>query len=143
MSSIDAVAGGNSPTSTGFSSLSSDEFTKLILTELSNQDPLEPNDTGALLDQLANIRSIQSDIDLSDNLSELVSQNQLASSAGLIGQIVSGVSETRERTIGEVLSVSRTETGAVLNLDNGQRVPMNSVDEIVGSDLFDDPGDTP
>jgi len=143
MSAIDAVAAGTSPTGSGFSSLSSDEFTKLILTELSNQDPLEPNDTGALLDQLANIRSIQSDIDLGDKLGELVSQNQLASSAGLIGQVVSGVSETRERTIGEVLSVSRTEAGAVLNLDNGQRVPMNSVDEIVGRDLFNDPGGTP
>lgn len=141
MSAIDTVAARSLPTSAGFSSLSSDDFTRLILTELSNQDPLEPNDTGALLDQLASIRSIQSDIDLGERLSTLVAQNELASSANLIGKIVSGISETRERTIGEVLSVSRTEAGAVLNLVNGQRIPMTSVDEIVGRNLFDDPGD--
>ena len=54
-----AASGGSIATvEKGFGALDSDEFTKLILTELGNQDPLEPNDTKALLEQLSIIRSI-------------------------------------------------------------------------------------
>ena len=39
--------------------LGSEEFLKIILTELTSQDPLSPNDTSALLDQISTIRSIK------------------------------------------------------------------------------------
>jgi flagellar basal-body rod modification protein FlgD len=115
----------------GMGSLSSDEFFKLIFTEMSNQDPLKPNDTSALLDQIANIRSIQSDVDLVDRLGELVGQNELSAGAGLIGRLVSGLSESNQRVTGLVDSVSRTEEGVVLNLGGGVRVPMRDVDRVL------------
>jgi len=43
-----------------FSELKSEDFIRIIFTELANQDPLQPNDTGALLDQLNSIRDIES-----------------------------------------------------------------------------------
>ena len=52
----------------GMSALTTEEFSKIIFTELANQDPLSPNDTGALLQQISTLRSIQSDMDLSDRL---------------------------------------------------------------------------
>ncbi|MGQ0628792.1 MAG: flagellar hook capping FlgD N-terminal domain-containing protein, partial [Phycisphaerales bacterium] len=61
-----------------YSELSSDEFVKIMLTELSNQDPLKPQDSSTLIQQMANILSIQSDVDLSKKLDSLVTQNQLA-----------------------------------------------------------------
>jgi len=36
-----------------FSQLGSDEFLKIIFTELRNQDQLEPNDTTTLIEQLS------------------------------------------------------------------------------------------
>ena len=57
------------PTSTSgvapnaFSELTSEEFVKIMFTELSNQDPLKPSDSSALLQQMSNLRSIQSDIE--------------------------------------------------------------------------------
>lgn len=45
----------------GFSEVTSDEFMSMILSELTNQDPLEPNDTENLLNQISTIRSIESD----------------------------------------------------------------------------------
>lgn len=133
MSTIAGVGGsaGTGAASGGISGLSSDEFLKLIFTELGNQDPLQPNDTGALLEQIANIRSIQSDVDLVDRLGELVGQNELAAGAGLIGRVVSGRSEANERVTGAVHSVSRTQSGVVLNLDGGSRVPMSAVDRVL------------
>lgn len=119
-----------SATKTGFSALSSEDFTQIILTELSKQDPLQPNDTNALLQQLSTIRSIQSDTDLSDQLSALVAQSDFASAAGLIGRSVSGLSEELRRVQGLVQSVSRTEQGPVLTLASGQRVPFSNVDQV-------------
>ena len=114
-----------------FSSLSSEEFTRIILAELRNQDPLQPNDTGALLEQLSSIRSIQSDLELSDRLESVVSQNEFAGAAGLIGKRVSGLTESGQRIEDEVASVSRTADGAVLNLAGGKRIPMSGLDKVL------------
>lgn len=131
MSTVTGVGASAPSTASSVSGLSSDEFFKLIFTELSNQDPLKPNDTNALLQQIANIKSIQSDADLTDRLGELVGQNELSAGAGLIGRLVSGLSESNERVSGMVHSVSKTEDGVVLNLDGGLRVPMSSVDRVL------------
>jgi flagellar basal-body rod modification protein FlgD len=137
-----AVAG--SPQADGFSQLSSEEFTKIIFTELGNQDPLEPNDTSALLEQLSMLRSIQSDIDMMDRLSSIVDQNELAGASNLIGKLVSGIDESNERVLDFVLSVSRTSDGAVLNLEQGGRVAMEDVDEIIDPIVLVPPeGDEP
>lgn len=134
--SINQFRGANETSSGGggLSTLSTDDFTKIIFAELSRQDPLSPQDTNTMIQQLSTLRSIQSDIDLTDSLAQLTSENSFSSAATLIGKWVSGVSEDNQRTIGQVVSVSRTSDGAVLNLDNGLRVPMSRVDEVVDPD---------
>jgi len=141
VSTVEAIGASSPRSASGIGGLSSDEFLKLIFTELGNQDPLEPNDTGALLEQIANIRSIQSDVDLADRLGALVGQNELAAGAGLIGRLVSGLSESNQRVTGLVHSASKTETGVVLNLDGGARVPMGSVDRVLEADAGEGPGE--
>lgn len=115
----------------GVGQLSSDAFFKLIFSELTNQDPLKPNDTNALLTQIANIQSIQSDTNLVDNLGKLVGQNELTAGAGLIGSTISGLSDTSQRVSGLVDSVSKGKNGVVLNLADGTRVPMKDVDLVL------------
>lgn len=134
MSTVDALnATGttNTAASGGFSALNSDQFMKIILTELSKQDPMKPSDSSALLQQLSTIRSIQSSVDLSDKLGALVNQNEMASAAGLIGKIVAGLAEDNTRVADRVTSVNRTSAGTVLTLAGGQRVAMKDVDQIV------------
>lgn len=115
---------------TGYSAMSAEDFTKLIFEELSRQDPNNPTDTNALLQQISMIRNIQSDLDLTTNLKSLVSQNELAGASGLIGKSVSGVSTDNERVTDLVKSISRTSDGTVLNLLSGSRVLMSNVDTI-------------
>lgn len=140
MSAIDAIQ--NSTGATGvnaYSELGSEEFMKIILTELSRQDPLKPNDTGALLEQLSTLRSIQSDSDVQKSMKNLVGQNEFAAAAGLIGQGVSGISEELKRVSGVVSTVSRTDAGPVLTLASGERVPLSRVDTVV--EIADEQGD--
>lgn len=113
-----------------FSELTSEEFVRIITTELSHQDPLEPNDTTALIEQFSNLRSIQADIDTGARLESLVQQNELASAAALIGQRVSGLDESASRVQGVVRSVSRSSLGPTLTLDTGARIRFADLDLI-------------
>ena len=95
MSSINAAAGIQSGVegSSGFSSMKSEDFVKIIFTELQNQDPFQPNDSAALLEQLNSIRSIESDMQMTRQLESIVFQNQLAGAGNLIGRYVQGMAD--------------------------------------------------
>ena len=129
---IDATAGlgAAQQVPNAFSALTSEQFVEIMMTEMQGQDPLEPNDSQALLDQISSIRSIQSDIDLSSKLESIVLQGQLAGASSLIGKYIGGYEGARE-VQGYVLSVSRTDEGPALNLDNGSRVRMEDVFEML------------
>ncbi|MBX3377191.1 MAG: hypothetical protein KF678_09345 [Phycisphaeraceae bacterium] len=136
MAGMDALSAAQKPltsASNAFGALDSSQFVKIIFTELTNQDPLAPSDSKALLEQISTIRSIQSSIDLTDKLQQLVGQQEWTSAAGLIGKRVSGLSENLMRVEGTVKSVSRTDYGAVLNLESGARVPVQLMDEVLGA----------
>lgn len=136
MDAASIIASGNNTTTTtkakesGFSAMTSEDFTKLIFEELTNQDPLAPNDTNALIQQIANIRNIQSDLDLSTNLGSLVDQQSFAAATSVIGKFVSGISDESGRVSGIVKSVVRTTEGTVVSLKNGEIISFDKVDAI-------------
>jgi flagellar basal-body rod modification protein FlgD len=79
-----------SPRETGFNALSSEDFLKMMLAQLQNQDPFEPTGNEELLNQISQMRSLQSGIELSEVLESLGSQQQLTSAAALIGKTITG-----------------------------------------------------
>jgi len=113
-----------------FSSMSSEDFMKIIFTELQSQDPFKPNDSSAMLQQLNSIRSIESDVALTDNLKTIVFQNQLSSAGGLIGKRIAGLTADSQRVGGVVKSVARNDTEVALVLENGWTIPMSNVEYI-------------
>lgn len=133
MDAIGAVQQSATP-DRGMSALSSDDFVKIIFAELGRQDPTQPTDTTALLQQLSLVRSIQSDTDLSRTLKDLFRQDEFASAAGLIGKQVGGVSDRAARVQGRVESVSRTSDGAVLHLWSGASIAMRNLDTIISGE---------
>lgn len=143
MDALDALGGVNPPVQgsrDGFSDLTSEQFTKIMFTELGHQDPLEPQDSKALLDQVSSLRSIQADMDLQSKLGDLVAQNEFASAAGLIGDYVVGLNDRLERVGDFVQSVSKTDSGPVLNLTSGDRLPMGNIEQIIDGALVGDGG---
>jgi flagellar basal-body rod modification protein FlgD len=132
MSAIGSVSTANPPSATsGYGDLSSDEFLQIMFAELTNQDPLSPSETKDLLQQVGTIRSIESDLALSDRLEAIVQQNELASAGAFIGKYVIGRTQFNDHAEDFVGSVTVTESGPVLNLLNGYSVPIDRVDEIV------------
>ncbi len=144
MSALDSVNpldgfSGPQATQNGFSDMTSEDFVRIMFTELTNQDPLQPNDTGAMLDQLNSIRSIESDIQLTSQLEALVQENQLASAGGMIGKFIGGLNGDNQRVAGYVVSAIRQGDSISLELDNGWRVPMSSVETIIDPDALENP----
>lgn len=112
-----AIASSNTNTApNGFAELSSGEFLQIILSELSNQDPLAPNDTAAILEQLSSIRNIESQVQLEGKLESLVTQNAIASSANMIGKYVTGLNSANNTVKGLVESLTIKDGEPVLNI---------------------------
>lgn len=114
-----------------FNELNSEQFLKIIFTELGRQDPTQPSDSSKLLEQLSTIRTIQSDIQLSGDLKTIVSQNQLAAAGNTLGKLVRGLTEDGERVSGTVKSVTSNRDGLFVTLASGERLPFGSIDSIL------------
>ena len=142
MSSISGLGTSTTQTSStdAFSTLTSGEFLQIIFTELQNQDPLEPNDSSAMLNQLSTLRSIEADTQMVDSLSSLVNQSEFAAAASLIGSLVSGLTVDNRNVADLVISVINTDEGPVLNLFDGSQMFFSNVSEIIGpiDDINDD-----
>ena len=124
-------------TSSGFASMSSEDFIKIMFTELTNQDPLAPTDSAALLDQMNSIRSIESDMQMVDNMQSLVFENQLSSASNLIGRFVGGLDWSGIRIGGVVSAVIRQGDEIALELDSGAFLPVSGVETIITQDVLD------
>jgi len=115
-----------------FSELTSEEFIKVMLSELTNQDPFEPQDSQALLEQFSSLRNIESQLALQDQLDRLVQENQIASASGMIGKFIEGVTTANDRAAGRVSSIRVEDGSPILQLETGQSVPINRVTVING-----------
>lgn len=113
-----------------FAEVTSEEWLGIILEELSNQDPFEPNDTSATLEQLNSLRSIESDITLQDQLESLVLQNSIGQAGSLIGRQVDGLSTDGFNVTGVVESVRVVEGKSQLQIDNGSTIDFNNVTNV-------------
>ena len=77
--------------SRSIAALDSGDFFKLLIAQLSNQDPLEPVSNEELLGQISSIREIELSSTLTESLRSLTSQQGLGSASALIGRYVTGL----------------------------------------------------
>lgn len=120
-------------------SLQSEDFFKILVTELQQQDPLQPSDTSDLIGQVSQIRSIELSKNLTDALTQVSRNQRVAGASELIGKYVTatveGTDGTAQEVSGVVTSVRFDADGsAVLELDTGQSVPADSVTRITSAE---------
>lgn len=118
------------PGANGFAELDSNEFMQIILSELANQDPLAPNDTAAILEQLSSIRNIESQVALEDKLDALVTQNAISTSANMIGKYVTGLDSLNNTVEGIVESLTVQDGKPVLNIVGGGKLAAERVTDV-------------
>ena len=133
MSTVSGIS--NNPTAQGTKldkgyGLKTEDFIQMMITQLQNQDPMEPAKNEALLAQMSQIGQLESAQSLQDSLKSMVLQNQIGSSATLIGKEVKGIGAGDDEISGVVSSVKVTAEGVNLELDNGYTLPLDRVTEI-------------
>lgn len=120
-------------------SLNQDDFYKIMIAEMTNQDPLSPSDQQAFLDQLTSLQNLEVTDKLNTGIENLIFQQSLGSASSLIGRQVLAVGENgapvAQDPDGQPMALRvdkvQIEGGALkLVLENGERVPLENVREI-------------
>ena len=133
MDSISATAPMSPSTGAGATNtvagLGSEDFFKLLITQLMNQDPLEPTDNEGLLRQISSIRDIELSTTLTDSLQRLTGQQRFSSASSLIGRYVTGIPDA-DGTVANGMVVGirfATDGQPMLQLASGVEISIDQV----------------
>lgn len=123
---ISAISAAPSGASTNLqaSSLGLQDFLKVLLTQLSYQDPLKPMDNQEFMAQIAQFTSVEQTQQLNTKIETLINNQAALQSVGLIGRTVDATTESGTLT-GTVTALSlqgsspslsvKTASGAVID----------------------------
>ena len=123
------ATGTPSPTSNKLQ-LKTEDFIKMMITQLQQQDPMQPAKNEELLGQMSQIAQLQSNTSLQSSLSGIVKQNQIGSAAGLIGRKVEGLDASDDPVDGMVTSIRVEGDKVNLELDSGKSLELGRVTTI-------------
>lgn len=113
--------------------LKAQDFIQMMITQLQNQDPMNPAKNEELLAQMSQIGQLQASTTLQDSLSGMMIQNQIGAAGNLIGKSVQGMDD-QNNTIAGVVSSIRVESQQVfLELDSGKRLALGRVTSIASA----------
>jgi flagellar basal-body rod modification protein FlgD len=116
--------------SKGFNDMSGDDFMKVMIAQMQNQDPLEPSKSDQLLTQMSQIKQLESSSQLTENLKGLSLQQSIGSGGNLIGKAVAGIDEYGDNVSGVVTAVAVQDKTVYLQLDSGKNLPLTNVTQI-------------
>ncbi|WP_238653789.1 flagellar hook assembly protein FlgD [Paenibacillus piscarius] len=138
----------NKPKTTGSSTLGKDQFLKILMTQLQNQDPTQPMEDKEFIAQMAQFSSVEQLMNIS---TQLTAMNQsLGSVSGLIGkQITWTDTETKLPKSGNVESIV-VSSGVQYAVVSNERIALTDVTQIqnavseaeAGSDSSTDGGES-
>jgi len=107
--------------------LKATDFINMMVTQLQNQDPLQPTSNQDLLAQMSQIGQMQAATDLQTSLKTISLQNNISSAGNLIGKMVAGQDERGAPLNGLVNSVKVVDGAVSLELDNGKELSLSNV----------------
>lgn len=120
VSSVNPLAYGQQSSASGkTSTVSYDNFLKLLMTQMKNQDPTDPMKSTEYMAQLATFSQVEQAVKSNEKLDALLSSFALSQADSVIGRTVS----TADGSVsGKVDSVKITSEGALAILSNGGQI---------------------
>lgn len=120
--------------------LGKEDFLKILMTQLQDQDPTDPMDDREFVSQMATFSSLEQMTNMSDSIDKLVDSqlSPVVQYSHMIGQEVSyredddNSEEEQDPSIetSQVTAVSQKDDQAKLELDNGKSIVADSILEI-------------
>jgi flagellar basal-body rod modification protein FlgD len=107
-----------------------DDFVKLLVTELQNQDPLEPLGNEEILQQISQIREIESNQRLTQTLQSVLLGQSVVTASNMLGRTIVGLSDSSETVTGRIDRVSIDRGVAKLHIGE-HTINLNNVAEIL------------
>ena len=98
--------------------ITSDDFFKLLVAQIQNQDPTDPMDPAQTITQMAQVSASQASVEVKDAVSQIGAQNQIALANSMIGKYVKYNSGD-----GDVEALARVD--AVMMRNDGLKVVVN------------------
>jgi len=121
--------------------LGKDDFMKLLLAQLKQQDPLKPMDDQQFIAQVAQFNSLDQMQTVNKTLTSVLDSQQLTEASGLIGKTIAATDKDGKAVTGAVTGVSMVSGVAKLHLGN-TTVDLDKVTKVApdtGSLPPDDP----
>ena len=133
VASTEAVSGGlfNQVSQSTQASPDKNLFLQLMVTQLQNQDPMNPTDSTQFLSQTAQFTALEKMQDVADKTSELLSIQMAFGASSLVGRTVTYPDSTGASQSGVVDSVRFDASGPILTI-GGQDVPLTAVTSVTG-----------
>lgn len=130
-----AVTGTSSNTSSApvkdrMQDLNVEQFLKLMIAELQNQDPMNPMDNAQMIQQISEIRSIASSDKLTSTLESVQLGQALASASSLIGREITGLSDKNTEVNGKVERVTVVKGVPMLHV-GADTIKLSNIRDIV------------
>jgi flagellar basal-body rod modification protein FlgD len=107
-----------------------DEFLKVMITELQNQDPLNPMDNSQILQQISQMREIQATDQMRGTLDSVLLGQTLASASSMIDRKITALSESGKEIEGRVDSVT-IENGKPLLHVGAEKTTLTNIRSIL------------
>lgn len=114
------------------SGLDLDDFFDLMIKELQNQDPLNPQESDKILQQFSQLREIGATDKLNDTLDSVLLGQQLSNASSLVSKDIIGLSDAGSAVEGTVDRVTIENGSAKLHIGE-ETVSINNIREILPS----------
>src|SRR5947208_836793 len=122
---LTTLAGPSTPRATTSKTADKDMFLKLMVEQMSHQDPMNPTDGNEWLAQMAQFNSVE-------QLGNLVQGNSQSQAVGLLGKTVT-YDEQGAPAQGTVEKVSITKDGPTLTVSGQEGVLLTAITDVVGA----------
>jgi len=113
----------------GNNGLGQDAFFKLLITQLQNQDPLNPMEDRQFISQMAEFSSLEKTEKLYSLLENKLSSNQVIDNSNLIGKEITANVEGIEMS-GIVDAVKSSNDKVLAVLDTGSEIEINNITQV-------------
>jgi len=120
---ITTVAGPSTPKLTTDNTNDKDLFLKLMVEQMSHQDPMNPTDSDAWLSQMAQFNSVE-------QLTNISTSNAQAQAVGLLGKKVSYKDDAGAVQTGTVDKVTLDKDSPKLTIDDQDGVLLTSITDV-------------
>lgn len=113
--------------------LGMEDFMKVLLTQLTYQDPLKPMDNQQFMAQMAQFTSLQQTQELNEKMSTLISNQASLQSVGLLGRNVDIAGDAGTTVSGSVTSISLSGDTPILSITTsaGTVLPNISISQVI------------